>query len=160
MRPLPSRYRRLDPERLAATKAEFAAMESQGIICRSKSSWSSPLHMGEKSDSSWRPCGDYQRLNLVTKRDMYPPPHMEDLSAQLADKKVFSKMDLRKGYYQMPVAPQDVPKTAVITPAPPADTPAPPVVILAAKRTYAEAAATPALDGATHVYLQRGDVGP
>ena len=47
---------------------------------------------------------------------MYPPPHMEDLSAQLAGKKVFSKLDLRKGYYQVPVAAKDVPKTAVITP--------------------------------------------
>ena len=91
-------------------------MESQGIIRRSKSSWSSPLHMVEKSNGSWRPCGNYRQLNLVTKRDMYPPPHMEDLSAQLAGKKVFSKLDLRKGYYQVPVAPQDVPKTAVITP--------------------------------------------
>ena len=53
---------------------------------------------------------------MATKRDMYPPPHMEDLSAQLAGKKVFSKLDLRKGYYQVPVAAKDVPKTAVITP--------------------------------------------
>ena len=45
------------------------------------------------------------------------------------------------------------------TTAPPADTPALPVVIPAAKRTYAEAAATPALDGATYVYVQRGGVG-
>ena len=98
-RPVASRYRRLDPERLAAAKTEIASMESQGIIRRSKSSWSSPLHMVEKSDGSWRPCGDYRRLNLVTKRDMYPPPHMEDLSAQLDGKKVFSKLDLRNGYY-------------------------------------------------------------
>ena len=110
------RYHRLDPERLAAAMAEFAAMESQGIICWSKCSWSSPLHMVEKSDGSWRPCSDYRRLNLVTKWDMYPPPHMEDLSAQLASKRVFSKLDLRKGYYQVPVALQDVPKTVVITP--------------------------------------------
>ena len=47
---------------------------------------------------------------------MYPPPHMEDLSAQLAGKKVLSKLDLWKGYYQVPVAAKDVPKTAVITP--------------------------------------------
>ena len=79
-RPVASRYRRLDPEQLATAKAEFAAMESQGIIRRSKSSWSSPLV--EKSDGSWRPCSDYRRLNLATKRDMYPPPHMENLSAQ------------------------------------------------------------------------------
>ena len=72
-RPVASRYRRLDPERLAAAKAVFATMESQGIIRRSKSSWSSPLHMVEKSDGSWRPCRDYQWLNLATKRDMYPP---------------------------------------------------------------------------------------
>ena len=47
---------------------------------------------------------------------MYLPLHMEDLSARLASKKVFSMLDLRKGYYQVPVAQQDVPKTAVITP--------------------------------------------
>ena len=49
-RPVASRYRRLDPERLAAATAEFASMESQGIIHRSKSSWSSPFtaaHGGE-----------------------------------------------------------------------------------------------------------------
>ena len=60
--------------------------------------------------------GSQQQLLCATKRDMYPPPHMEDLLAQLAGKKVFSKLDLRKGYYQVPVAPQDVPKTAVISP--------------------------------------------
>ena len=52
-----------------------------------------------------------------------------------------------------------VPGQLLSTTAPPADTPAPPLVIPAAKRTYAEAAATPALDGATHVYVQRSGVG-
>ena len=85
-------------------------MESQGIIRSSKSSWSSPLHMVEKSNGSWQPCGDYRRLNLVTKRDMYPTPHMEDLSAQLAGKKVYSKLDLRKRYYQVPVARRTSPR--------------------------------------------------
>ena len=49
-----------------------------------------------------------------------------------------------------------VPGQLLTTTAPPADTPAPPTVIPSAKRTYDEAAATPALDGATHVYVQRG----
>ena len=53
-----------------------------------------------------------------------------------------------------------VPGQLLTTTAPPTDTPAPPVVISAAKQTYAEAAATPPLDGATHVYVQRGGVGP
>ena len=41
---------------------------------------------------------------------------MDDLSARLSGKKVFSKLDLRKGYYQVPVSPKDIKKTAVITP--------------------------------------------
>ena len=45
-----------------------------------------------------------------------PSPHMDDLSARLSGKKVFSKLDLRKGYYQVPVSPKDIKKTAVITP--------------------------------------------
>ena len=49
-----------------------------------------------------------------------------------------------------------VPGQLLTTTAPPANTPAPPAVIPAAKRTYAEAAAIPALDGATHVYKWRG----
>ena len=69
-RPVASRYRRLDPERLAAAKAEFASLESQGIIRHSKSSWSSLLYMVAESDGSWWPCGNYRRLNLATKRDM------------------------------------------------------------------------------------------
>ena len=52
-----------------------------------------------------------------------------------------------------------VPGQLLSTTAPPADTPVPPAVIPAAKRTYAETAATPALDGASHVYVQRGGLG-
>ena len=83
-RPVSSRYHRLDPEKLEVARKEFAEMEIQGIVARSSSSWASPLHMAEKTDGSWRPCGDYRLLNLATKPDLYPPPHMEDLSAQLA----------------------------------------------------------------------------
>ena len=103
-RPVTSRYRRLDPEKLEVAKREFAEMEAQGIVVRSSRSWASPLHMVEKADGSWRPCGDYWLINLATKPDLYPPPHMEDLSARLAGMKIFSKLDLRKGYYQVPVA--------------------------------------------------------
>ncbi len=115
-RPVTSRYRRLPPEKLEAAKKEFAALEAQGIIEKSNSQWSSPLHMVQKADGTWRCCGDYRRLNLVTKPDLYPPPHVEDLSARLAGMTVFSKLDLRKGYHQIPVAPQDVHKTAIVTP--------------------------------------------
>jgi hypothetical protein len=72
--------------------------------------------MVQKPDGSWRPCGDYRRLNLVTQPDKYPVPNIQDLSSRLHGCTVFSKLDLRKGYYQIPMAAADVPKTAVITP--------------------------------------------
>ena len=103
-------------DKLAAAKAEFLAKEQQGIMRRSKSSWASPLHMVKKKDSMWRPCGDHRQLNLVTKPDLFPAPHIEDLSTKLEGMKVFSTIDLRKGYWQIPVAATDMPKTAVITP--------------------------------------------
>jgi hypothetical protein len=56
--PVVSKYRRLDPVKLVVAQKEFAQLEKQGIIRRSSSSWSSPLHMVQKADGSWRPCGD------------------------------------------------------------------------------------------------------
>jgi hypothetical protein len=68
--------------------------------------------MDRKKDSSWRPCGDYRQLNLQTVEDKYPLPNMADLAARLDSCTVFSKLGLRKGYLQVPVAAADVPKTA------------------------------------------------
>uniref|UniRef100_A0A669BQR8 Gypsy retrotransposon integrase-like protein 1 n=1 Tax=Oreochromis niloticus TaxID=8128 RepID=A0A669BQR8_ORENI len=91
-------------------------MERLGIVQRSNSAWASPLHMVPKSDGRWRPCGDFRRLNNVTANDRYPIPHIQDFSAHLAGTSVFSKIDLVRGYHQVPVRAEDVPKTAVITP--------------------------------------------
>ena len=58
-------------------------------------------------------CGDYRQLNLATKPDLYPR-HIEDLSTKLEGMKMFSTIDLRKGYWLVPVRASEVPKTAVI----------------------------------------------
>jgi hypothetical protein len=72
--------------------------------------------MVKKANGTWRPCGDYRRLNNVTKADRYPVPNIQDFTARLHGCTVFSKLDLRKGYYQVPVRAEDIPKTAIITP--------------------------------------------
>jgi hypothetical protein len=114
--PVFAKSRRLNPEKLQIAKAEFKKLESAGIIRRSTSPWAFPSYMVPKKDGSWQPCGDYRRLNLVTTPIKYPLPNMQDLSNGLHGCTVFSKIDLVKGYHQIPVATEDIPKTAIITP--------------------------------------------
>ncbi|GFS18578.1 transposon Ty3-G Gag-Pol polyprotein [Elysia marginata] len=81
--PTLARARRLDLEKLSAAKNEFLQMEKMGMECRSKSAWSSSLHIVPKPNEKWRPCGDYRRLNASTDDDRYPLPHIQDLTTIL-----------------------------------------------------------------------------
>ena len=114
--PLYARPRRLDQVKLAQAKAEFQKLESAGIFRRSDSPWASPLHMVQKSDGSWRPCGDYRCLNNVTRPDRYPLPNIRDFTNNLRGCKFFFKLDLVKGYNQVPMSEADICKTAIVTP--------------------------------------------
>ena len=114
--PVSAKARRLSPEKLEAAKQEFSKLEKLGIVRRSNSPWSSPLHMVPKADGCWRPCGDFRRLNAETKDDKYPIPNIMDFNNNTVGCKVFSKIDLVRGYHQIPMSSDSIPKTAVITP--------------------------------------------
>jgi hypothetical protein len=60
-------------------------------------------------------CVDYRLLNVVTIKNKYPLPRIDALFDQLAGAKVFSKIDLRLGYHQIKIRPQDIPKIAFST---------------------------------------------
>lgn len=114
--PVHAKARRLAPDRYRRAKAEFESLMRQGIVRPSSSNWSSALHVVAKKNGDIRPCGDYRALNSRTKEDRYPVPHIQEFSSQLAGSSIFSRIDLVKAFHQIPVHPDDIPKTAIITP--------------------------------------------
>ncbi|GFT56041.1 retrovirus-related Pol polyprotein from transposon 17.6 [Trichonephila clavipes] len=113
---LPGLEKGLHSKLYDAVKVEFEFLFAQGIIRPSKSSWSSPLHVVPKSDSTVRPVGDYRQLNSVTEFDSYPMPYLNDFAHALHGKRIFSKIDIFKAFHQIPIAECNIPKTAVTTP--------------------------------------------
>ena len=69
----------------------------------------------KKKDDTLQMCIDYWKINKVTVKNSYPLPRIEDLFYQLKGVGVFSKIDLRSGYYQLRVKDVDVIKTAFRT---------------------------------------------
>jgi hypothetical protein len=68
-----------------------------------------------KKDGTQRLCVDYRALNAATIKNKYPLPRIDDLMYQLRQAKYFSKIDLRSGYNQMKIPPEDIHKTAFVT---------------------------------------------
>ncbi|UYV66779.1 hypothetical protein LAZ67_4002838, partial [Cordylochernes scorpioides] len=114
--PVFARARPLNSMLLKIAEKEFQYMLDNHIIRPSRSPWASPLHMVRKKEGSWRPCGDYRKLNSVTIPDRYPIPKLEDFNHILKKTRYYSKIDLFKAYYQIPINEEDREKTAVITP--------------------------------------------
>ena len=87
-------------------------MLQQGIIQCSNSPYASPIVLVKKKDGGWRLCVDYRGLNTQTVKDKYPIPLLEDLLDELGGAVYFSKLDLRAGFHQLRMSPNDVYKTA------------------------------------------------
>ncbi|KAL8120168.1 hypothetical protein AgCh_017344 [Apium graveolens] len=84
----------------------------KGVIRPSVSPWGIPVLFVKKKDGSMRLCIDYRELNKLTIKNKYPLPRIDDLFDQLRGAVWFSKIDLRFGYHQMKIKPEDILKTA------------------------------------------------
>ena len=116
-----SRPIRSAPYRVSRAEREFiqdqvTEMLNNDVIAPSSSPWASPVVMIPKKNGKIRFCIDYRRLNAATIRDVYPLPRIDDFLDHLGGAKVFSSLDLKSGYWQIPVSSDSRRKTAFITP--------------------------------------------
>ncbi|GFS52302.1 hypothetical protein TNCV_4850271 [Trichonephila clavipes] len=100
------------PRRLPFAKQEevgtlLREMQENDIIEPSSSPWASPIVLVRKKDGSTRFCVDYRKLNDVTKKDSYPLPRIDDTLDTLSGHKWLSTLDLKSGYWQVEIHPED-----------------------------------------------------
>lgn len=87
-----------------------------GVIEPSDSPWASPVVLVPKKDGTTRFCMDYRRLNEKTTTDAYPMPRVGELLDRIATGHYLTTIDLCKGYWQIPLAKDAIPKSAFVTP--------------------------------------------
>ena len=103
---------RLNQKELLELKKQFNDLLSRGYIRPSKSPHGAPMLFVDKKAGKLHMCTNYKALNKVTIKNNYTLPQIDDLFDRLAGAKYFSHIDLKSRYYQIPIANEDVEKTA------------------------------------------------
>lgn len=114
--PIRQRFYRVSPDKHQSLEDSVRYLLDNGLAKPSYSSWASPCLLVKKPDNTFRFCTDYRKVNMVTKPDSFPLPRMEDCVDQVGAARFVSKLDLLKGYYQVPLTPRAQEISSFITP--------------------------------------------
>ncbi|KAL6417479.1 hypothetical protein ACFW04_012707 [Cataglyphis niger] len=114
--PIKQRYRPRNPAMQTVINAEVDRMLEAGIIEPSASAWSSPVVLAKKKDGTYRFCIDYRKLNQASEKDAYPLPHIITTLDKLRGARYLSTLDLKEGYWQVPLDMESRPATAFTIP--------------------------------------------
>ena len=107
--------RRMSPAELAEVQKQLAWYLEHGWIRPSTSAFGAPVVFAAKPDGTLRFCLDYRALNAITIKHRYPLPKIDELLDQLHGAQFFTSLDLSSAYHQIPMAPEDIHKTAFRT---------------------------------------------
>lgn len=97
-------------------QTQVQSMLKTGLVRPSHSPWASPVTLADKKDGSRRFCVDYRKLNAMTVDEREPLPLIQDVLDQLGTSRIFTTLDLASGYWQVPLAPESIEKSAFVTP--------------------------------------------
>ena len=115
-RPIKQHPYRLNPLKLKVMRQEIDYMLQNDLIEASSSGWSSPCVLVPKPDGTYRFCTDFRQVNKATKSDSYPIPRVDDCVDKVGNAKYVTKLDLLKGYWQVPLSSRAKEISAFTTP--------------------------------------------
>ena len=119
--PVNTKQYRFPPVHKKEIDKQVGKLLDQEIIKPSLSPYNSPIWIvskkpGPDGELLWRMVIDFRDLNKITVPDAYPLPNINEILDQLGGAKYFSVFDLASGFHQIPMKPEDAPKTAFSTP--------------------------------------------
>ncbi len=115
-RPIRSSPRPVTPLEREYIREVVDTLIADDIAEPSNSPWGCTVVLAPKKDGTLRFCCDYRRLNAITVRDVYPIPRADDVINHLGGSTIFTSLDLKNGYWQIPLTRDSREKTAFVTP--------------------------------------------
>ena len=106
----------MSPGKRRILKEEVQFLLQHGLAEPSNSEWASPCVLVPKPDGSFRLCTDYRKVNQLTRADSFPLTRIDDIIDSVGNAAYVTKLDLLKGYYQIPLSEEAKKISAFVTP--------------------------------------------